>query len=145
MDKTARKWYEKAGESSDVVISTRVRLARNLAAFPFPNRMTPDQKAEVERRVRDALLNSNSAIAADFNFLQMDDLSNEQAVSLVERHIVSPEFIANSKGRGILISKDESISIMVNEEDHVRIQILHEGLALSETAEMADRIDTVLI
>lgn len=144
MDKTARKWYEKAGESSDVVISTRVRLARNLAAFPFPNRMTPDQKAEVERRVRDALLNSNSAIAADFNFLQMDDLSNEQAVSLVERHIVSPEFIANSKGRGILISKDESISIMVNEEDHVRIQILHEGLALSETAEMADRIDTLL-
>ena len=144
MDKTARKWYEKAGESSDVVISTRVRLARNLAAFPFPNRMTPDQKAEVERRVRDALLNSNSAIAADFNFLQMDDLSNEQAVSLVERHIVSPEFIANSKGRGILISKDESISIMVNEEDHVRIQILHEGLALFETAEMADRIDTLL-
>ena len=144
MDKTARKWYEKAGECSDVVISTRVRLARNLAAFPFPNRMTPEQKAEVERRVRDAILNSNSAIAADFSFLQMDDLSSEQAVSLVERHIVSPEFIANSKGRGILISKDESISIMVNEEDHVRIQLLHEGLSLTKTAETADRIDTLL-
>lgn len=139
-----RKWYEKAGAEGDVVISTRVRLARNLAQVPFPNRMTPDQKADVERRVRDALLNSNSAIAADFTFLAMDDLSNEQAVSLVERHIVSPEFIANSKGRGILISKDESISIMVNEEDHVRIQILHEGLALTETAETADRIDTLL-
>ena len=139
-----RKWYEKAGTEGDVVISTRVRLARNLAQVPFPNRMTPDQKADVERRVRDALLNSNSAIAADFTFLAMDDLSNEQAVSLVERHIVSPEFIANSKGRGRLISKDESISIMVNEEDHVRIQILHEGLALTETAETADRIDTLL-
>ena len=92
-----------------------------------PYRRRQPRRPEVERRVRDALLNSNSAIAADFNFLQMDDLSNEQAVSLVERHIVSPEFIANSKGRGILISKDESISIMVNEEDHVRIQILHEG------------------
>lgn len=86
-----RKWYEKAGAEGDVVISTRVRLARNLAQIPFPNRMTPDQKADVERRVRDALLNSNSAIAADFTFLAMDDLSNEQAVSLVERHIVSPE------------------------------------------------------
>ncbi|MGN0479188.1 MAG: ATP--guanido phosphotransferase, partial [Hominenteromicrobium sp.] len=139
-----RKWYEKAGAESDIVISTRVRLARNLAEIPFPNRMTPDQKTNVERRVRDALLNSNSAIAADFTFLAMDDLSSEQAVSLVERHIVSPEFIANSKGRGILISKDESISIMVNEEDHVRIQILHEGLALSETAETADRVDTLL-
>ena len=140
----SKKWYEKAGENSDVIISTRVRLARNLNAFPFPNRMTPDQKAEVERRVQDALLNSNSAIAAEFGFMSMDDLSREQAVSLVERHIVSPEFIANSRGRGILISKDESISIMVNEEDHVRIQILHEGLDLQKSAELADRIDTLL-
>ena len=98
-----KKWYEKAGKESDVVISTRVRLARNLADMPFPNRMTPDQKAAVERRVRDAILSGNSAIA-----------------------------------------KDDSISIMVNEEDHVRIQVLHEGLALSEAAEMADRIDTLL-
>lgn len=139
-----KKWYEKAGKESDVVISTRVRLARNLADMPFPSRMTPDQKAAVERRVRDAILSGNSAIASDFDFVQMDDLSNEQAVSLVERHIVSPEFIANAKGRGFLISKDERISIMVNEEDHVRIQVLHEGLALSEAAEMADRIDTLL-
>ena len=79
-----KKWYEKAGKESDVVISTRVRLARNLADMPFPNRMTPDQKAAVERRVRDAILSGNSAIASDFDFVQMDDLSNEQAVSLVE-------------------------------------------------------------
>ena len=78
-----KKWYEKAGKESDVVISTRVRLARNLADMPFPNRMTPDQKAAVERRVRDAILSGNSAIASDFDFVQMDDLSNEQAVSLV--------------------------------------------------------------
>ena len=77
-----KKWYEKAGKESDVVISTRVRLARNLADMPFPNRMTPDQKAAVERRVRDAILSGNSAIASDFDFVQMDDLSNEQAVSL---------------------------------------------------------------
>ena len=59
-----KKWYEKAGKESDVVISTRVRLARNLADMPFPNRMTPDQKAAVERRVRDAILSGNSAIAS---------------------------------------------------------------------------------
>lgn len=96
-----KKWYEKAGKESDVVISTRVRLARNLADMPFPNRMTPDQKAAVERRVRDAILSGNSAIASDFDFVQMDDLSNEQAVSLVERHIVSPEFICKRKGTRI--------------------------------------------
>lgn len=144
MADTLKKWYEKAGKESDVVVSTRVRLARNLAAYPFPGRMTPDQKAEVENRVRDAILNSNSAIASAFRFLPMDEMTREQAVSLVERHIVSPEFIANAKGRGILISADESVSIMVNEEDHVRIQILREGLQLEETAEMADRIDTLL-
>ncbi len=139
-----KRWYEKAGTDSDVVISTRVRLARNLADYPFPNRMTAEQKAEVEKKVCDAILNSNSAIASAFGFMPMDEMSREQAVSLVERHIVSPEFIANSKGRGVLISKDESISIMLNEEDHVRLQILHEGLALEEAAELADRVDTLL-
>ena len=141
---TEKKWYEKAGKDSDVVISTRVRLARNLREYPFPNRMLPEQKAQAEKKVCDALLNSNSAIASLFSFLPMDTLTHEQAVSLVERHIVSPEFISASKGRGVLISKDESISVMLNEEDHVRIQILKEGLTLEESAELADRVDTLL-
>ena len=144
MAETVRKWYEKSGAEGDVIISTRVRLARNLAAYPFPNRMTAEQKTEAEKKVCDALLNSNSVIASAFGFYPMDEMTREQAVSLVERHIVSPEFVAESKGRGILISKDESISIMVNEEDHVRIQILKEGLSLEASAEMADRIDTLL-
>lgn len=144
MPNEQKRWYEKAGEDADVIISTRVRLARNLAAYPFPNRMTAEQKTDVEKKVCDALLNSNSAIAPLFGFMPMDEMTREQAVSLVERHIVSPEFIANSKGRGVLISKDESISIMLNEEDHVRIQILREGLALQEAAEFADRVDTLL-
>ena len=144
MPETMKKWYEKAGKDSDVVISTRVRLARNLKEYPFPNRMLPEQKAEAEKKVCDAILCSNSAIASVFDFLPMDTLSREQAVSLVERHIISPEFAANSKGRGVLISKDESISIMLNEEDHVRIQVLKEGLALEESAEFADRLDTLL-
>ena len=139
-----KRWYEKAGANSDVIISTRVRLARNLTDYPFPNRMTAEQKAEVEKKVCDALLNSNSAIASVFGFMPLDEMTREQAVSLVERHIVSPAFISNAKGRGVLISKDESISIMLNEEDHVRIQILREGLALEEAAEFADRVDTLL-
>ena len=143
MDKV-RRWYEKAGAESDVVISTRVRLARNLRDLPFPNRMNAEQRAEAERRVRTALFESNSPIAEMFDFVALDTLDQQQAASLVERHIVSPQFIANAKGRCVLISKDESISIMVNEEDHVRIQVLQEGLALSSTAETADRIDTLL-
>ena len=65
-------------------------------------------------------------------------------MSLAERHIVSPEFIADRRGKAVLINEDESVSIMVNEEDHVRIQVLREGQALSEALETADRIDTLL-
>lgn len=63
---------------------------------------------------------------------------------MVERHIVSPEFISDRRGKAVLISEDESISIMINEEDHLRIQVLREGLSLKEAAETADRIDTLL-
>lgn len=139
-----KKWYEKAGNCGDIVCSTRIRLARNLSQFPFPNRATPEQKGEIEKKVQMALLSGNSAISNDFRFINLEKLSDEEAVSLVERHIVSPAFISDRGGKGILMSDDESVSIMINEEDHLRIQVLQEGLSLQEAAEKADRIDTLL-
>lgn len=139
-----RKWYEKAGESPDVAASTRVRLARNLCREPFPARAGVAQKEKVVQEVRAALLNGNSVLSREFRFLQLEELTNEAAASLVERHIVSPGFIADRQGKAVLVSEDESIAIMINEEDHVRIQVLREGMALKEAAETADRIDTLL-
>lgn len=138
------KWYEKAGNCGDVVCSTRVRLARNLKQYPFPSRATIKQREAVEQKVKDALLSGNSILSKEFRFLPLESASEEEAVSLVERHIVSPEFISDRRGKAVLISEDESISIMVNEEDHLRIQVLREGLSLKEAAETADRIDTLL-
>ncbi len=138
------KWYEKAGPSGDVVCSTRVRLARNLKQYPFPGRAGLEQKEEIKRKVRDALLSGNSILSKEFRFLPLEEMDEETAVSLVERHIVSPEFIADRQGKGVLISEDESVSIMINEEDHLRIQVLREGLSLKEAAETADRLDTLL-
>ena len=138
------KWYEKAGNCADVVCSTRVRLARNLKQFPFPARASAKQREEVEKRVRDALLSSNSILSREFSFLPLESASEEEAVSLVERHIVSPEFVSDRRGKALLVSADEGISIMINEEDHLRIQVLREGLSLKEAAETADRIDTLL-
>lgn len=138
------KWYEKAGTSGDVVCSTRVRLARNLKQYPFPDRATLEQKEEVKKRVRDALLSGNSILSKEFRFLPLEEMDENTAVSLVERHIVSPEFISSRQGRGVLVSEDESVSIMINEEDHLRIQVLREGLSLKEAAETADRLDTLL-
>ncbi len=143
MTETA-KWYEKAGSCGDVVVSTRVRLARNLKQYPFPARASASQREAVERQVKDALLSGNSILSKEFWFIPLENTTQEEAVSLVERHIVSPEFIADRRGKAVLISADESISIMVNEEDHLRIQVLREGFSLKEAAETADRIDTLL-
>ena len=137
-------WYEKSGNCGDVVCSTRVRLARNLKQFPFPAKATVPQREAVEQKVRDALLSGNSILSKEFRFVPLENASEEEAVSLVERHIVSPEFISDRRGKAVLISDDESISIMINEEDHVRIQVLREGFSLKEAAETADRIDTLL-
>lgn len=136
------KWYEKAGQNGEVAVSTRVRLARNLRRAVFPARASLEQKEQVVERVRAALRNNNSVLK--LRFLPLDQLSPQAAASLAERHIVSPEFIAARQGRAVLVSEDESVSIMINEEDHVRIQVLGEGLCLKEAAEAADRIDTLL-
>ena len=138
------KWYEKSGKESDVVISTRVRLARNLGEYPFPVKMSGDQREKVEQAVRDAVMRGNSAIAQGFRFVSLDDISQNEAVSLVERHLVSPEFISAPHGRGLLLTQDETISIMINEEDHLRIQVMREGLDLEGVYDLVDRVDTLL-
>ena len=138
------KWYEKTGAQADVVISTRVRLARNLQEYPFPVRMNAGQRKKVEEAVKAAVLESNSAISQDFRFVNMEDLGQSEAVSLVERHLVSPEFISDRAGRGLLLTQDETISIMINEEDHLRIQVMREGLSLEEVYDLADKLDTLL-
>lgn len=139
-----RKWYSKSGVDGDVAISTRIRLARNLCDFPFPSRMNHEQMLKVESAIKSAVLNSNSYMSENFKFIPLEDLNQNEAVSLVERHLVSPEFITDFKGKGLIINNDESVSIMINEEDHIRIQVMCEGLAIETAFETADKIDTLI-
>lgn len=138
------KWYHRCGPRGETVISTRVRLARNLRGFPFPDRMSLDQRQKVCEMVRSALLCSNSAIRDDFEYIDMASISPVRAQSLAERHLISPEFCENRQGRALLLKKDESVSIMLCEEDHVRIQVMQPGLQLEEAYDLADKIDTLL-
>lgn len=138
------KWYEKSGAQGDAVISTRLRLARNIREYPFPAKLNADQRQKVEQAVKDAVMNCVDSIDKNFRFLNMEDLSQTEAVSLVERHLVSPEFISDRKGRGLILTDDECISIMINEEDHLRIQVMQEGLSLNEAYDLADRLDSML-
>lgn len=135
-----KEWYCQTGERSDMVVSTRIRLARNLAHFPFPNRMTAEQRREVVENVCEAVEQIGGLA------LKRVDLSacpEREVLALVERHVISYDF-ARSSDSTLLLSEDERISIMINEEDHVRIQVLSAGLDLKEAYTLADRVDTAL-
>lgn len=140
----SKKWYEKSGVQGEVVISSRIRLARNLKDYPFPHILNLEQKNDVANKIKGALESSHSYIAQSFNFINMAQLSQQDANSLAERHIISPAFTQNRAGKYLLLSDDESVSIMLNEEDHLRIQVLSEGLSLKEAYKTAEKIDTLL-
>jgi len=129
---------------SNVVISTRVRLARNLKNYPFPCKLSQQGREEVIEKVRDAVKNGNSVLANDFSYIKMSELDPRQSVSLVERRLVSPEFVSDAAGRALLLSSDESLSIMLNEEDHIRLQVITPGLSLEQAYDTADKLDTLL-
>ena len=139
-----KKWYESEGEKSDVVISTRIRLARNLNGYPFPHLMNQAQMKEVNEKVRDALIGGNSALRDRFRYIEAEKLSPVELASYVGRHLISPEFANDPKGRAMLLIDDESVCIMINEEDHVRIQVMASGMQLEKAYDMADKIDTIL-
>ena len=107
MDNTKR-WYEQSGAEGDVVISTRVRLARNLSGTPFPAGLTPERKREVSERVRGALKSCESG--GDYDYLEMGNMTARDALAMVERHLISPEFAQCSEGSALLLKKDESVS-----------------------------------
>ena len=129
---------------SGIIISTRVRLARNLKDYPFPCKLSIQGRNKVSELVRTAIMQSNSALQNDFDYIKLGELSPTQSVSLVEKRLVSPEFISDTNGRALLLSKDNSLSIMINEEDHIRLQVIKKGLALEEAFDTADKLDTLL-
>lgn len=141
-----KRWFEIDNNLSDraVVVSTRIRLARNLCDVPFPNRMSDEQKKEVILRIAKALDNAVFAKNIKLKKIDMEKLSDIEANAMAERRIISPEFAKNRMGRAIFLSPDESVAILVNEEDHIRIQVLASGSDLPVCLKIAAEIDSYL-
>ncbi len=131
-------------KDNDIVVSSRIRLARNLCKYPFVGRMSSEQKKSAAEEIKNALINSNSSIAKDFQFIHMDNQSDIKAISMVEKHLISPEFANDRKDRGLLINSAKNVSIMINEEDHLRIQCMGKGFMLDELLDFADKLDDLL-
>ena len=137
-------WYSITSPQDDIVVSTRIRLARNLSGIPFPSRMTNIQLEELKARVKNAITESNTPFAKSLKYIDMNAVPEIEINAMVERHIISPEFAAKAVGRAIILSADESISIMIGEEDHLRIQVLLPGFQLENAYDIAERLDTLL-
>ena len=137
-------WYTSHAPEDDIAVSTRIRLARNLSGLPFPARMTPEQRKELNLKVKNAVLQSNTPFAKSLKYIDMADVPQTEIAAMVERHIISPEFAEENADRAIIISADESISIMIGEEDHVRIQVILGGLQLEKAYDTAEQLDSLL-
>jgi len=135
------KWYLGTGAQNDVVISTSIHLARNIKQFPFPASLSMQDKLKVNSVIKNATDELNDY---SFNYYEMKTLSQAEVVSLAERHLVSPEFASSRDGRALLLTEDEAVSVMLNEEDHIRLQVMYAGFALDEAYRTADKIDTQL-
>lgn len=137
-------WMEGTGRDSDIVISSRVRLARNSPDYPFPEQMTLQQERE--------FLNTVAAIPKTkkgngFEDLEMIDLAlvpQEEKMVLVEKHQISPGLALSEGAGGLLINAAETLSVMVNEEDHLRIQSIYPGLSAAQCWEKASAADDMI-
>ncbi|QGG49219.1 protein arginine kinase [Heliorestis convoluta] len=136
------KWMEGTGEEADIVISSRVRLARNISAIPFPHLLQTTEAKKVVAMIYEALqsLQSNEQVK-DLTPVYLQDLQPIERSILVDKHLISPQHAEEAGGRGLLISQDEDISILINEEDHLRIQCLYSGLELEKVWNEASQVD----
>jgi len=133
------EWLRSDGPESDIVISTRVRLARNLAEFPFIRKCTEHDRAQIERLLRDKVLSGG-----DFDQLLYVDVAELETVDrqfLVERQLISRELAESIGSRAVAIDKQEKYSLMINEEDHLRIQVMKSGLDLEAAWQQINDID----
>jgi len=135
----AGEWLRGIGPLSDIVISTRIRLARNVAGYPFLSRASAAQRQALEKRLRDTIL--SAGIAPRMIYVDLQAAPEIDRALLVERHLISRPHAAAEGARGVAIGEDETIAIMVNEEDHLRIQVLRSGFQLDEAWEQINAID----
>ena len=136
------EWLKGTGPESDVVVSSRVRLARNLNRYPFVVSANKSVLREIEQFVRGKF--GELAGTPDLHYFPMQDLDTLQRHLLIERHLVSREHAVEEGNRAVALTEDETTSIMINEEDHLRLQVIRSGLQLEQAWEEINTLDTRL-
>lgn len=138
----AGEWLKGSGPENDIVISSRIRLARNLRNSPFTSIGKEESLAEAEKLIREKL--ESGKIIPDMTYLKLKDLTQLERNLLVERHLISKDHAEKNGARALAVDKNESVSAMINEEDHLRLQVLKSGLQLNESWKAIDELDNKL-
>ncbi len=136
------EWLKGTGPNSEIVISSRIRLARNLESIPFPHWANPSQGEEVLKLVASAV--SRSEMLKKVTMFRLAEMDSVDKQFLVERHLMSIEHAQKTEQKAVLINEEEVIAIMANEEDHLRIQVMQSGFNLFEAWNIINRIDDEL-
>lgn len=145
LDGRVPSWMEQAGPEGDVVLSSRIRLARNLSDVPFPGQADETQLASIGHKVSFSVQDLvDGDPLHDYQILDMESLTEQERRILVEKHLTSMKHIQQPGHRSLIVRDDTAVSIMVNEEDHFRIQSLTAGLNLKAAWNMADATDNML-
>lgn len=137
------EWLQEDGPDADVVLSSRVRLARNMRGLPFPMLATPAQSKSVMDQLLGVAENGRLNGLGPLEMIQLGELTELEKLVLVEKHLISPSLANESRSGALILSQREDVSIMINEEDHLRIQCMRPGFQIHEAWETADRIDDV--
>ena len=138
------KWLKEMGPDSDVVISSRIRLARNIEATPFPQNLDVAQGNEIVRRVYQTIVEGNSSLREEFKLLEMKNLNRIEKINYVENNLISADLLKHNEIGALLVNNDEVLSIMINEEDHIRVQCMLPGLQLEAGWDLANKIDDLI-
>ncbi|RLT00152.1 MAG: protein arginine kinase [Planctomycetota bacterium] len=133
------EWLKGTGPESDIVMSSRVRLARNLAHYPFVSRANEQEKTEIEKFLKDRI--ATVPVGKSLEYIDVGHLEEVDRQFLVERQLISREHADAQGARGVAIDGLEQVSLMVNEEDHLRIQCMHSGLDLKGAWEQINTVD----
>jgi len=133
------EWLRGSGPDSDIVVSSRIRLARNVADFPFMRKCTGLDRAAIERTLRERIERIESWDSV--SYIDVNSLDEVDRQFLVERQLISRELAEADGSRGVLVDSNEQFSVMINEEDHLRIQVMNSGLDLQAAWERINRID----
>lgn len=136
------KWLNNEGKDEDVVVSTRIRIARNMEGYNFPGFMSSDESETVVEDVLNAMkIHDDGEV---YKYYRTKDLTDLDKTVFVEEHLISPNLANTVSNSGFLLRNDEQATIMINEEDHIRIQVLLPGLNIKEGWEIGSKIDSKL-